>query len=564
MNNKRIILSSYSKGSFGYIFKDSQLNVYKFTTISESGLLNISNINELIIFNKLRIVKKLVANKKLDKDTEKNNLYNLTLCDTFSYNSVIDENVFIQSYSINYYNYDTLDLNFEFNDEAMKYKYRGLLDCRYDKYTLVSKLPSYASNLSIFIEKYSTFTITNFDIIAKKLLKSLAILHHNGILHGDLKSSNVLISDLNNICLTDFGGIKIVDFDVYHLSCTISSRCPEDLHYEYDKKQVFKNTNYKSDIWSLGLIFTEMILGYNPILKMYQKFSKTEKIISVEQRISAYYKTIEYIDILELSKMNELIKPLLNEDLLKKIAIIEKMLITDHTKRLSTIEEVYENLFNEKFEYDFALTYEYGYLKYNSDNNFNLLYKIRQKFYSKAINVCDDLHILYICPTMIDIMDRLLIIIIKKLNNKIIDLKEENMKIILGSVITLVSGFLNQKHPTYHQVLRSFGIEWNMINIGYLNKNLLDILELLDYDIYRPFNVFYCPYYFENYKCNCLDKKNIKKSDKNNTCVNNSYIIHNSEEKNKFEKILKYVVNENMMGISPEYYHTELINKVNL
>ena len=58
MNNNKTILNNDSKGSYGNIFKDSQLNIYKVTIISEGGNLTASNINEIMFFNKFINIKK--------------------------------------------------------------------------------------------------------------------------------------------------------------------------------------------------------------------------------------------------------------------------------------------------------------------------------------------------------------------------------------------------------------------------------------------------------------------------------------------------------------------------
>lgn len=579
---KRIVLNNYSSGSFGNIFKDSQLNVYKITIISESGLLTVTNINEIIFFNNFIKITQNIINKKKNKnsddmcdlsddstinnsnnditnlsgDNTHNNdikLSNLITCDIPSYESALNDKIFMQSLSTNYYNETTLFNTFNFNDKNMQYFYNSLLFGRTDKIILISKLPNYTNNLSKFINIYHTYAISNFDAIAKKLLKSLAILHHNGFLHGDLKTTNILINDANNICLTDFGGIKIINFDSYHLSCTLTSRCPEDLKYNYDNK-IFINTNYKSDIWSLGLIFAEIILGFNPMLKLYNKIKKFNmKNETVEKNMLLYYDSIKYIDINELANADVHIKSYLNENLQNKIQIIENMLIIDHTKRISTIEEVYEKMFGEKFEYNFMISYEYNYLKYNTEHNFDTIFLIRKKYYKELYDVCSNLHFLFICPLIIDIFDRILIKLVKKIENITKELKDIELKILSCAVIILASGIFNQNHPTYQKILNLFNLKHDVINITYLNNKLLKVLELLNYDIFRPFNIFYCSYYLNNKICLCDNKENFKKTGKIISCI-----IHNHKENDFFKIILNKKIDDNIIGITPEDYYEHM------
>ena len=431
----------------------------------------------------------------------------------------------------------------------MASKYFNYFNNSADKILLVNKMANYQLNLTKFIENYHVYTVNNFDSIAKKLLKTLALLHHNGFLHGDLKSGNILINDSDNLCMTDFGAVKITNFDKYHLSCTISSRCPEDLEYEYDRSKNYFNTNAKSDIWSLGLIFTEMILGFNPVSKLYQQIEKT-KVDSqtLEKKILAYYKSIDYINILQLVKINS-IKNHLNAKHYNQIVVIENMLKIDPCKRLSNIEEVYEKLFEEKFTFNFKINYDYEYEKFNINNNFQILFNLRKENYKRIIAVCEQLNILYVCPLIIDILDRLFIKILDKINNNLIDLRISESNLLFSAVILLASGIINQSHPQYSQLLVLFKLKNDLVNIANVNNNLLEILKLLEFDIYRPFNIFYCCNLIEIKKCKCTI------STEHNE---NIFVIHDTEHKKKLISVFYEIIDNNIIGISPEYYYKKL------
>ena len=633
MYNGRIILNNYSKGSFGNIFTDSESIIYKVTKISEKGLLIVSNINEMIFFNKLKVIKKLCSsehNENIKTDDKKpddikspnikspdikspdikspdikspdikspdikspdyislDNIKSpdyislddikspdvisfseiiscpdLVYYDKSSYKSLLDEKIFIQAISSKYYNYETLQKKFIFSDNIICNDYTTYLNKNFDKYLLVNILPKYQLNLSKFINKYHVYVINNFEQMAKKLLKSLALLHHNDFLHGDLKSVNILINDSNDLCLTDFGAIKIINFNKYHLSCTISSRCPEDLNYEYLGNSEYSNSNFKSDIWSLGLIFAEMILGYNPILKVYEQIEKTgANSIILENKLLAYYKTINYVDILKLVKINP-IKMHLNEKLYEYINVIEQMLKIEPSQRLSSIEEVYEKLFGEKIEYNFMIKYNYDYKKFNKNNNFDVLLNIRKKYYKNILLVCDKLNILFVCPSVIDILDRLFIKILNSLNN-LVEFRDSEFNLIFAIIVILVSGIMNQCHHSYREILTIFNLKYEIQNISNFNNNLLEILEIMNYDIFRPFNIFYCWYLMEYNNCNCVkhtqnSQNTLKTQDTLNTQYkNDNRVIHSKEGKKKLLFILNEIIENEIIGISPEYYYAKL------
>jgi serine/threonine protein kinase len=688
MYGERIILNNYSKGSFGNIFKDAQSNIYKVTKISEDGSVTASNINEIIIFNFLKKIKKILLeadknknkhenicvehediyikindsnqqnekNEKIPKKSPieiknsniKNNStpstncfandefnfdtkFKLNFTDDFSedfsedfdiyydkdldidldkdfgtdssrdseiidcvinsvelntndinskkkintnfdemptlnntikvdknkknFETLINENIFMQSLSTNYYNYEILQKKFIFRDPNIITNYYNYLAKNIHKFLIFSKLPNYQLNLSNFIEKYHVYVVDNFDIIAKKLLKSLALLHNNGFLHGDLKSSNILINDVNNLCLTDFGAVKISNFDKYHLSCTICSRCPEDLIYQYDTTKYFSNSNYKSDIWSLGLIFTEMILGFNPMLKMYQSFNKNKKDSSeIEKKLIEYYKSIKYIDVTNLVKINP-IKNHLTSKHYEYITVIENMLKINPDERLSYVEEVYQKLFGEKIELNFKINFDYQYTKYNIGDKFEKLFFLRKQYYKNIISICDQLNILYVSPLVIDILDRLFITVLDKIINDIVDLHACELNLIFAAAILLASGIINQSHPRYSELLQVFGIKYDSLNIGNINNNLIEILELLNYDIYRPFNIFYCPYLLEFKNCECIsENKTVEEHIYNSKIIT----IHNIEQKNNLISTLNNLIDNNIIGISPNYYYEKL------
>lgn len=560
MNNV-ISLINFTKGSFGNIFKDSQLNLYKITVISDNGYMNASNINELVIFNLFKTLKHKTINfnmvNELD-DCNNNNAthHNFTSYSQDIYDSIENEKIFMQSSCTKFHNQNTLNEEFTFKCYDTQDYYDKLLYNRLDKILLINKLSNYQYNLFKFIKNNHEKVINNFDVIAKKILKSVAILHHNNFLHGDIKSLNILINDENNISLTDYGGIKIANFDNYLLSCTITSRCPEDIKHRFFEKKNYFNNGFKSDIWSIGIIFAEMLLGYNPIEKIYKQIiSKTNSEHEILKNLTLFYESIDYIDVSEIIKINKNknINSILTDDLQKKLLVIDKMLYVEPDDRISTIEEVYEQLFNEKFMFNFEISYNYDYQIFNINHKFDILYNIRKKYYKIIIDICNTFHILFMCPLIFDVFDRVLI----KLNDKIIEktiyFNNKELTITLCAIIILVCGLYNQNQPSYESIFKIINMAYNTHNTSLLNNNILNILILLDYDIYRPFNIYFCPYYFLNNNCIC---------EKNILNIKNIYTIHNNTEKKIFEQILMDIINNNLIGLSPTYYHHKF-SKIN-
>lgn len=97
---------------------------------------------------------------------------------------------------------------------------------------------------------------------AKKYLKQLAsglkYLLENKIIHRDLKPQNILVSSLGDIKITDFGFARYFDNDMI-----IQTVCGSPMYMapEIMKK---KKYDFKSDLWSVGIIFYEMLVGKTP------------------------------------------------------------------------------------------------------------------------------------------------------------------------------------------------------------------------------------------------------------------------------------------------------------
>ncbi|KAM5151554.1 cyclin-dependent kinase 15 isoform 2-T2 [Mantella aurantiaca] len=117
----------------------------------------------------------------------------------------------------------------------------------------------------------------NVRLFMFQLLRGLAYIHHQHILHRDLKPQNLLISYLGELKLADFGlaRAKSIPSQTYSSEVVTLWYRPPDV--------LLGATDYSSDldIWGAGCIFIEMLQGYPAFSGVSDVFEQLEKIWSV-------------------------------------------------------------------------------------------------------------------------------------------------------------------------------------------------------------------------------------------------------------------------------------------
>jgi serine/threonine protein kinase len=99
--------------------------------------------------------------------------------------------------------------------------------------------------------------------IVRDCLAGLAALHREGIIHGDVKPSNVMLKRTGIAKLIDIGSAYAVDDPPPARSCTPSYAAPEGLEGAA--------VNSQSDLASLGYVLLEMLAG-RPIFSQYDTY----------------------------------------------------------------------------------------------------------------------------------------------------------------------------------------------------------------------------------------------------------------------------------------------------
>lgn len=140
-------------------------------------------------------------------------------------------------------------------------------------------VPSGAMNT--LLNKYKKFSEPVIRNYTKQLLEGLHYLHSNEIIHRDLKSANILITENSTLKLTDFGCSRRFDSEVGFQSQSFKGSpywmAPEVVTRE--------GHSFSADIWSLGCLMIEMASG-SPPWSNYSNLSKEVlKLIAKKDRL---------------------------------------------------------------------------------------------------------------------------------------------------------------------------------------------------------------------------------------------------------------------------------------
>jgi serine/threonine protein kinase len=116
--------------------------------------------------------------------------------------------------------------------------------------------------------------------ILRDCLAAVAALHREGIIHGDLKPSNIMVKRTGNAKIIDMGSAFETDNPPQRRTCTPAYAAPEVLEGQ--------ESSPRSDLCSLGYVLIEMLAGRSPFAGMVELRDVLEAKRSLSSRLPQF------------------------------------------------------------------------------------------------------------------------------------------------------------------------------------------------------------------------------------------------------------------------------------
>lgn len=118
--------------------------------------------------------------------------------------------------------------------------------------------------------------------IVPQICEALQYAHEEGIVHRDIKPENVMLDKRGRVKITDFGLAKITGLDKDKLRLTGARDVMGTPHYMAPEQiERPQEVDHRADIYSLGVVFYEMLTGELPL----GRFAPPSKKVQVDVRL---------------------------------------------------------------------------------------------------------------------------------------------------------------------------------------------------------------------------------------------------------------------------------------
>ena len=141
--------------------------------------------------------------------------------------------------------------------------------------------------------KSKKLSIKEIEEVALQILKGLSCAHSKNIIHRDIKPSNIMISN---------GNVKILDFGIARATTkstiTKTGMFMGSPHYTSPEQINGKKIDYRTDIYSLGIVLYEMVTGKVPFTADtplgFVRAHLDKPVPKIKRKIPSYFEEMIY------------------------------------------------------------------------------------------------------------------------------------------------------------------------------------------------------------------------------------------------------------------------------
>jgi len=175
---------------------------------------------------------------------------------------------------------------------------------KFDEQVYISMEYVEGKTLSELLIENDKLSIENCVNIATQICEGLEKAHQTGVVHRDIKPTNIIIDNNDRVKILDFGLAKLKGVS----QLTKETSTIGTTHYMSPEQARGENVDARTDLWSLGVVLYEMLAGYLPFSGDYEQ-AVLYSILNEDP------KPIKNLPEIISVEMNQFVKKLLNKDL---------------------------------------------------------------------------------------------------------------------------------------------------------------------------------------------------------------------------------------------------------
>jgi hypothetical protein len=132
------------------------------------------------------------------------------------------------------------------------------------------------------VERAGKLTPPQALLLIPQICEALQFAHEEGIVHRDIKPENVLLDKKGRVKIADFGLAKILGREPQDFHLTVSGQVMGTPNYMAPEQVEHPQTvDHRADIYSLGVVFYEMLTGELPL----GRFAPPSRKVQVDVRL---------------------------------------------------------------------------------------------------------------------------------------------------------------------------------------------------------------------------------------------------------------------------------------